>query len=159
MDNRFETMSSAGDSHNTDDQIKEKTHQEAASLHQINACKAKSCDLYNCLSSVSLPSFYSTAGGVPQMRILRTSLMEAQGQQRFLVSNPVVGQNIALHATSADRASTCDDFEWQWLIDVVQIRNIHSKLSERDAATSGISLVATCFTAWQIAIQQRRNNR
>ena len=34
-----------------------------------------------------------------------TALVEAQGYQRFLLSRPVVGQNIAVRAAPADRAS------------------------------------------------------
>ena len=50
---------------------------------------------------------YSVAphGGVQWMQKLRTPLVGAQGYQRFLLSKPVVGQNIALHAAPADRAS------------------------------------------------------
>jgi hypothetical protein len=47
--------------------------------------------------------------GVPRMKKLRAPLMRAQGYQRFPLSKPAVGQNIALDAVSAYRASipTC----------------------------------------------------
>ena len=43
--------------------------------------------------------------GVPRMQKLRTPLVAAQGYQRFPLSRPVVGQNIALDAVPAYRAS------------------------------------------------------
>ena len=44
--------------------------------------------------------------GVPRMHKLRAPLVEAQGYQRFPLSEPVVGRNVALHAVPAYRAST-----------------------------------------------------
>ena len=44
--------------------------------------------------------------GVPQMQKLRAPLVGAQGYQRFPLSRPVVGLDIALDAVTAYRAST-----------------------------------------------------
>ena len=43
--------------------------------------------------------------GVPQMHKLRIPLVGAQGYQRFPLSKPVVGQNIAVEVVPAFRAS------------------------------------------------------
>ena len=63
--------------------------------------------------------------------------------------------SLCQHQLTSELSLLCCDVEW--LIDVVPVRSIHSKRSERDAATSRIR--ATCFIAWQCIIQQRRNNR
>ena len=44
-------------------------------------------------------------GGVTQMQKLRALLVGAQGYHKFPLSKPVVGQNIALDAVPAYRAS------------------------------------------------------
>ena len=45
-------------------------------------------------------------GGLPQMQKLRAPLVGAQGYQKFPLSKPVVGQNIALHVVPAYWVST-----------------------------------------------------
>ena len=47
-----------------------------------------------------------TVGWLSQMQKLRAALVGAQNYQRFPLSEPVVGQNIALHAVSAYRVSS-----------------------------------------------------
>ena len=44
-------------------------------------------------------------GGVPRMQKLKVPLVGVHGYQRFPLSKPVVGQNIALGAVHAYRAS------------------------------------------------------
>ena len=44
-------------------------------------------------------------GGVPPMQKLRAPLVGALGYQRLILSKPVVGPNIGLHAVPAHRAS------------------------------------------------------
>ena len=58
----------------------------------------------------STPSFLIYRGGVPRTQKLKIPppqphLVGTEGYQRFLLSKPVGGQNIALHAAPAARAS------------------------------------------------------
>ena len=55
-------------------------------------------------------SFVLPRGRVPWMQKLRGPLVGAQCYQRFPLSKPVVGQNIALDAVPAYKASTSSSF-------------------------------------------------
>ena len=77
-----------------------------AAKHRVSSIAFVSVsDCCCCISSFTISITSISISGVPRMQKLRAPLVGTQGYQRFPLSKPVEGLNIALHSVSAYRAS------------------------------------------------------